>query len=308
MPYISTETLVGAALLVLVVIGIQHYPTSTSAPATSSSTTGKASKKKSKKKKGGAGGGADAVDATSGPPEAPAPAVNGDEAKAEPKKKLLAEKLLPKQRKTKVDDMLAPEDRAPTIARVMKVTPSASSKPQASAWAPIPSPEPVSLAPPAGTSAQPLGKPIASPEQKVAKFEDDYASASEPEEPAPAPVKGKGKKKDDEGWDVVVSKKKKPISVNIGSSSQPQPQSSTALPLPVATSIQKKNAKKAEQKKAQREAEEADRLKRLATHKKDLERQRINELYSTSKKSSGRGSPTVGATASVTANGKLVWE
>lgn len=38
------------------------------------------------------------------------------------------------------------------------------------------------------------------------------------------------------------------------------------------TKIQRKNAKKNEAKKAQKEAEEADRLARLAAHKKGLER------------------------------------
>lgn len=38
------------------------------------------------------------------------------------------------------------------------------------------------------------------------------------------------------------------------------------------TKIQRKNAKKSEMKKAQREADEADRLRRLASHKRDLER------------------------------------
>ncbi len=38
------------------------------------------------------------------------------------------------------------------------------------------------------------------------------------------------------------------------------------------TKIQRKNQKKAEMKRAAKEAEEADRLRRLAAHKRDLER------------------------------------
>lgn len=38
------------------------------------------------------------------------------------------------------------------------------------------------------------------------------------------------------------------------------------------TKLQRKNQKKAEMKKAAKEAEEADRLRRLAMHKRDLER------------------------------------
>jgi len=40
----------------------------------------------------------------------------------------------------------------------------------------------------------------------------------------------------------------------------------------VSTKIQKKNAKKAEAKKEAKAAEEADRQRRLAMHKRDLER------------------------------------
>ncbi|KIR30919.1 hypothetical protein I309_00271 [Cryptococcus deuterogattii LA55] len=75
----------------------------------------------------------------------------------------------------------------------------------------------------------------------------------------------------------------------------------TSLPLPVATKGQKKNAKKSEAKKAQRHADEIDRLQRLAKHKKDLESERINELYSGREK-------RLGGKATVTSNGKLVWD
>lgn len=95
---------------------------------------------------------------------------------------------------------------------------------------------------------------------------------------------------DDKMWNIVTSKKKSkiyirsscpslslsctrtgPSSPNITSRSKSDLQA-TSLPLPVATKGQKKNAKKSEAKKAQRHADEIDRLQRLAKHKKDLER------------------------------------
>lgn len=49
--------------------------------------------------------------------------------------------------------------------------------------------------------------------------------------------------------------------------------SSSSAAAQAETKIQRKNAKKNEAKKAQREAEEADRVARLAQHRKGLERQ-----------------------------------
>jgi len=72
--------------------------------------------------------------------------------------------------------------------------------------------------------------------------------------------------------------------------------------------LQKKNAKRAEAKKAARIQEEEDRQRRLKMHKKDLEREKINEIYKTQKASSGPGGRSNVAGASVDANGKLVWD
>lgn len=55
-------------------------------------------------------------------------------------------------------------------------------------------------------------------------------------------------------------------------SSKPTASSSTSQPLPIATKLQKKNQAQAAAKKAQKEAEEADRLRRLAEHRRGLER------------------------------------
>lgn len=58
-------------------------------------------------------------------------------------------------------------------------------------------------------------------------------------------------------------------SISISNSTQP---SSSFTPLPVDTKVQRKNAKKSDDKKAIKDAEEADRLQRLAQHKKGLEK------------------------------------
>jgi hypothetical protein len=61
-----------------------------------------------------------------------------------------------------------------------------------------------------------------------------------------------------------------PLSLNL-SSAQGRAQSSTS-PLPVESKIQRKNAKRAEAKRESKAAEEAERQRRLAMHRRDLER------------------------------------
>ena len=66
--------------------------------------------------------------------------------------------------------------------------------------------------------------------------------------------------------------------ISLNTSSDPfasdnyRPGSSSAAATEAETKIQRKNAKKNQAKKAQKEAEEADRLARLAAHKRGLER------------------------------------
>lgn len=111
------------------------------------------------------------------------------------------------------------------------------------------------------------------------------------------PLKDQTTGEDDKMWNIVASKKKSkiyirsscpglslsctrtgPSSPNITSPFKSDLQA-TSLPLPIATKGQKKNAKKSEAKKAQRHADEIDRLQRLAKHKKDLERYvNVNEI------------------------------
>ncbi|WVQ74494.1 hypothetical protein IAR50_004095 [Cryptococcus sp. DSM 104548] len=281
MPYIPTETLVGAALLVVLALGVRFYPSFNTPPSNDTAESTKSKKKKPKKK--GTKSLSAQENADVKPQDQVQPEKEVQEVPKAERKKLLAEKLLPKERKTKVDDMLAPEDRPAPISRVMRVAPNASKDVHQAQT--VQDPE-----------FPPLGPPV-----KVARYEKDYASVSEddaiPEVKSP-------KQAANDGWESVAPKKKKPISVNISSSSANQ---STSLALPTSTSVQRKNAKKAELKKAQREAEERDRVKRLASHKKDLERERINEIYATNKSQSAR-SKAASAKATVTPNGHLIWE
>lgn len=131
MPYISTEALVGAGLIVLLAFGYQY----TTAPGSTASS--KKAKKKAKRKSGKAGGPVEASSVTAsevdsdvpavakkskkGSKATPTPAASStsapleqvqsqpppadDGAASQPSKpKTLAEKLVPKPRKTKVDE------------------------------------------------------------------------------------------------------------------------------------------------------------------------------------------------------------
>ncbi|GMK58231.1 hypothetical protein CspeluHIS016_0502630 [Cutaneotrichosporon spelunceum] len=305
MPYVSTEALVGAALVVVLAFGYQQM-TSTGShnDNNSSSTASKKKSKKNKKKKTGADTPVDtpvvlseAEEPKSEPKKGkkgkpltlvkqeikplpttiPTPAVGATPEESEEiespsfaaatrtrtKPKTLAEKLVPKPRKTKVDDMLEPEDRPPQLARVMRVV-------------------------------QP---------EKIQKYADDYASSEWSDEP-----------RQDDGWNVVAAKKK-PVSVSIGGggsgSSPARPKASVNEPL---TKLQRKNQKKSEAKRAAKEVEEADRLRRLALHKKDLEREKINAVYNTQQKKVVRERGRVveggsgGQGATLNHKGQLVWD
>ena len=60
-----------------------------------------------------------------------------------------------------------------------------------------------------------------------------------------------------------------PVTLSLSQSVASAP---TSTALPVSTKIQKKNAKKSEAKKEAKAVEEADRQRRLAMHRRDLER------------------------------------
>jgi hypothetical protein len=87
--------------------------------------------------------------------------------------------------------MLAPEDRAPTLARVMKITPAESSKPSAA-------------------QSKPVAPVPAPPAAKTPKYEDDYVSSDEGTSGGGGTVSGNGttEVEEDDGWDVVPVKKK----------------------------------------------------------------------------------------------------
>lgn len=70
--------------------------------------------------------------------------------------------------------------------------------------------------------------------------------------------------------------------------------------------MQRKNAKKNEVKKALKAAEEAERQRRLNMHKRDLEREKINDLYAPKVKGIATSKGFGGAT--IDNNGKLIWE
>ncbi|CAK9783486.1 hypothetical protein CC85DRAFT_287174 [Cutaneotrichosporon oleaginosum] len=310
MPYISTEALIGAALVVFLAFGYQHL-TSTTSVANSNDAAAKKKNKKHKKKKTGQDGSADtpatvseAEESKPGPkkgrkgkhsaplkqevkqdvrlspgsvsapapqtPEVPAEtpsfaaAAGGSPASVpRPKPKTLAEKLVPKPRKTKVDDMLEPEDRPPQLARVMRVV-------------------------------QP---------EKVERFAEDYASSDWSDEP----------RSQDDGWNVVAAKKK-PVSVSIAGGGGGNGSPSRASSNDPLTKVQRKNQKKAEMKRVAKEAEEADRLRRLAAHKRDLEREKINSIYNASQKKVVRERGRIvdggsgGQAASLNNKGQLVWD
>lgn len=78
--------------------------------------------------------------------------------------------------------MLEPEDRAPQLARVMKITSSSSSPAR---------PEPVRRL---------------SAAEKVPNFEEDYTESTSDSDDEPAPAKVQ-----EESWNVVASKKSKPV-------------------------------------------------------------------------------------------------
>ncbi|KAL1409536.1 hypothetical protein Q8F55_003520 [Vanrija albida] len=328
MPYISTEALIGAALVVVLAFGYQYIPKATDGAAQGGSGSGKKKNKKSKRKtvtgKSGAAGNSDEAPSAATtevdsdapakakkgkakgkaaaapvPAAAPAPAVVAEAARDQPaeaapasfaaaaggsttpaKPKTLAEKLVPKPRKTKVDDMLEPHDRAPQLARVMKITPSSSSSSPAR-------PEPVRRL---------------SAAEKVPNFEEDYTETTSDSDDEAAPAQAP----QEDAWNVVASKKK-PVSVSIGGAPKVYKHSSDTSD--GLTKIQRKNAKKADAKKAQRAADEADRLRRLAQHKKTLERERINEIYQINKKVERTGGKVLsGGQKATVENGALVWD
>ncbi|WWC68784.1 uncharacterized protein I206_102719 [Kwoniella pini CBS 10737] len=346
MPYISNETLIGAALLIVLAFGYQYIPSNPSATARAHEANQSTSSKKRNKKKqsksqigptngskesdeivlGEKPGKQDSNDnyitdkgikeANNEEADKIALGESKDEGKTQQqqqpkqKKRLLAEKLLPKQPKTKVDDMLAPEDRPGQIARVMRVTSSnnASSTNKSNSFNVISEPASEQIDESESEDETPESG-SGNADERINTFENDYSNLTDFEKVKPI---------QNDGWDVVTSKKKKTSShLNISSDPFSSQSTSTSLPLPpgAASRQQKKNAKKAEEKKLAREAEEIERQRRLALHRKDLERERINELYAAKQSNSNRGKVLSkngtlnnSSKATLNENGKLVWD
>ena len=72
------------------------------------------------------------------------------------------------------------------------------------------------------------------------------------------------------------------------------------------TKKQRQNAQKREQQKAAKLEAEAQRLTTLASHKRDLEKVRMDELFGRARASSSK--PSGGMRATVDERGKLIWE
>lgn len=125
---------------------------------------------------------------------------------------------------------------------------------------------------------------------------------------------------DNDGWGVVKSRKPSmytrtshvcfPLTIRAPSeptrdpstqsqsASQSQPQSSAEQ-----SKRQRQNAAKRDAQKAAKASAESERLATLAKHKRELEKAKMAEQFS-----SGKKGPSGGMKASVDANGKLVWE
>ncbi|TFK51913.1 hypothetical protein OE88DRAFT_1485515 [Heliocybe sulcata] len=163
-------------------------------------------------------------------------------------RKTLAQKLLPKPRKTGVEDMTETPDY-PGIARVMRVQPPPGEQPATGfSWG---------------------------------DYEDVDADGE-----------------DDGGWGVVKSRSRRTAPTNAQPSSTPEFKAPESV-----TKKQRQNAAKRDREKAAKDQAEAERLEKLAKHKRELERERVMEqAKSRGKKASG------GMTATVDEKGKLVWE
>ncbi|KZS94541.1 hypothetical protein SISNIDRAFT_453472, partial [Sistotremastrum niveocremeum HHB9708] len=183
------------------------------------------------------------------------------------KQKTLAEKLAPKVRKTAVDDMLETPNQ-PQLARVIRVKPGPDEKPIAGySWDDY---EDVA------NSSSRLGGTLSSASYGADATTDD-----------------------DEGWGVV--RRNGPArrqSSHSASSSAPLRASSASETL---TKKQRQNQAKREVEKEAKAAAEKERLERLATHRRELEKVKIAEQYKSKPKQKGGG-----MTASVDEQGKLV--
>ncbi|PCH36269.1 hypothetical protein WOLCODRAFT_166799 [Wolfiporia cocos MD-104 SS10] len=158
-------------------------------------------------------------------------------------RRTLAEKLLPKPRKTGVDDMLETPDY-PTLSRVMRIQPGPNDKPAAGfSWG----------------DYEDVDDPRATADD--ADGEDDGGWGV---------VKGRSRSK---------AQKQTPEAQNQTPETQKHTHETQSAP-DAMTKKQRQNAAKREAAKTAKAEAEADRQVRLAKHKRELERAKIAEQYS----------------------------
>ncbi|KAI6010827.1 hypothetical protein F5J12DRAFT_821833 [Pisolithus orientalis] len=193
-------------------------------------------------------------------------------------RRTLAEKLIPKPRRTGVEDMLQKPD-VPALARVMRVVPRADGlQVQGSTWE---------------------------------NFEDDATPRTTVNDTDGEDDGGwdivKGKSSSNFFFCHTFTVPHASESGNLGTTLIPQ-QTTPLLPQlspdRAMTKKQRQNAKKREVVRAAKAEAEATRLEGLAKHKRQLERQRIIEQS----RSGGGKRPSGGMQAIVDDKGKLVWE
>ncbi|EJD07574.1 uncharacterized protein FOMMEDRAFT_143921 [Fomitiporia mediterranea MF3/22] len=185
-------------------------------------------------------------------------------------RRTFAEKMLPKPRKTGVEDM-EDEPLQPTLSRVMRITPKPGEKPaKGFSWA----------------------------DYEEYAGADGGTSADGDEDDAWEEVKSKKK----------LGRSTSALTSSVDSLSLSQPQSQTQAPAPgKQTKRQRQNAKRKESKQLEKQAQEQEQRDRLAKHQRELERERIKEQYATPGGGSGKKNVSGGMKASVE-GGKLVWD
>ncbi|KAH8111080.1 hypothetical protein DFH11DRAFT_1729801 [Phellopilus nigrolimitatus] len=170
------------------------------------------------------------------------------------KRKTFAERMLPRPRKTGVEDM-EDEPLQPTLARVIRVKPTPSEKPaDGFSWGDY---------------------------EEYARA-DDGTSADGDADDVWEEVKSKKRNKPDRGSALSSS-----------ADSLPAGQRSTTTP-EALTKRQRQNIERREAATVDKQAQERERLDRLERHRRELERTRIAEQFSGGKKVSGGMQASVG--------------
>ncbi|KAF5368715.1 hypothetical protein D9615_010318 [Tricholomella constricta] len=187
-------------------------------------------------------------------------------------RRTLAERLLPKPRKTGVDELRIPRPFPslyhPALARVMRVQPRPDEQPASGfSWG-------------------------------------DYEDVRNDGD-------GEDNGDDDDGWGVVKSRRSRPDRAPASASASPSASQvlHKGTAPEALTKRQRQNAGKRDAQKAQKAQAEEERLAALAKHKRALERERMAEQQQQQQRAGGKGAKVSGGMmASVDERGKLVWE